>query len=441
MVDQNLIIAVFLLFIVVGYFSKSGSVLSLEAYSMSRNKLNWFVISAGLSMSFAGGAALLNMASLGYSFGWQALVDPISFLFGTFIVFACLKFYRKDNGITISDLLSGTEPRLRYLIGAISSLVFILVVAAQFVAISKLLHPYFTWIASELFTLILAAITFGYVVIGGFKAVNKTDVIQLIVVFVFFITPFIFVSLKTESEYAGKLGFSAMPFDVIVLLGYTVIFIPFSQDINVRVKSGKSNKEARKGVFFGALFYCVIVVSAIYLGITLNSLGVTLSDPETAYISFFQLLSPGIGILAVIAAMSIILSSLDSFSLNAITSVARDLLRRGDQDDERKLILVSSFIVFSIAISTALYFNEILVIILSAILIYAAVLAPIALCRKFGLQDNMIFFGSVISIILLISIEAINTITIPYRSVSYPLINFIIILLIGAIMKMMRAHG
>lgn len=68
MYDQVWIIIAIVLFVVVGLLAKNREARSLEDFSTKRNRLSWFVTAAGVSMTFVGGAALLNLASLGYRY-------------------------------------------------------------------------------------------------------------------------------------------------------------------------------------------------------------------------------------------------------------------------------------------------------------------------------------------------------------------------------------
>lgn len=137
MLDQVIIIGAILSFLILGFVIKKDTINTISEFSISRDKLDWFPISAGISMTYAGGAALLAMSSLGYSFGWYPMVDPLALFGGILIVTFHIKKYREDKGVTISDLLSKADNKLSILIGLITTFVFILILAAQFVALSS----------------------------------------------------------------------------------------------------------------------------------------------------------------------------------------------------------------------------------------------------------------------------------------------------------------
>ena len=185
MIDQFLIISTAIAFIITGFVTKNIKTNTLDSFSTRRNKLNAFVTASGVCMTFVGGAALINMASLGYTFKWDILVDPIAFSLGILIVILLMKKYRSDKGVTISELFSSNHKYLSLIIGILTSVIFLLITSAQFVAFSKLLSPYFPNINPSLFVIIPSGIILIYLFLGGFSAVTNTDVLQLIIAIIF----------------------------------------------------------------------------------------------------------------------------------------------------------------------------------------------------------------------------------------------------------------
>ena len=59
-------------FLIVGLVVKRSSMASYSEFTMMRGKLSWFTIACGISMTYAGGAAILTTASIGYSFKWYS---------------------------------------------------------------------------------------------------------------------------------------------------------------------------------------------------------------------------------------------------------------------------------------------------------------------------------------------------------------------------------
>ena len=430
--DQIFIIISIIVFLLVGHFFKKRKTNSIKEFTIHEGKLNWFPIAAGISMTFAGGAAVLNTASLGYTFKWYTLVDPFALVLGILIVILFFNRYRDDKGVTISNLLSGNYKNLNILIGVITSFVFILIVSAQFVALSKLVSPYFQNINPLIITLVLSTAIFSYVFLGGFTSVTKTDILQLIFIGFFLIMPvLIFILTKDFSEVKiseSKHQFLSMPINYIILFSIPILFIPLSQDINIRVKSAKNMRNGKLGLLVGAAIYFLIVLIASYIGIYLGENGILLDDPEAAYTIFFQTKFANFGFLGIIAALAAIVSSLDSYTLNGITSVSNDILSEIPflkRAQHTTIINIAGIVVYIISLGIALFFNEILVLVLTALLIYISVLFPIAFAKKLKVKNNLIFLSSLLIILFIIFIEILK-VEIEPKAVIYPTVGLLI---------------
>lgn len=444
MIEQIIIIGAILSFLIIGFLIKKGKISTIGEFSINRDKLKWFPIAAGISMTYAGGAVLLNISSLGYIYKWYPIIDALALVGAILIVVFFIKYYRKDKGVTISDLLSNSNKKLSILIGVITSFVFIFILAAQFVALSKLLIPYFPNINSNILTLIPSILIFGYIVVGGFTSVTRTDILQLFFIIIFFILPIVYIlsSNTIHPIETEEIVFDKMSLNLIILLSIFLLYIPLSQDINIRVKSATSSKQAKIGLLIGACFYVIISICSIYIGITLKENGVVLADSEKAFSTFFIKYAPNFGVVSIIAALAAIVSSLDSVSLNAITSISNDLLKKNSffkNYTTKSLLKISSIISFIIGIIIALYFNEILFLVLTSLLIYISTLIPVALAKKLKIDDNLIFLSTIILITTVIVLEIFFNIEL--KAVVYPLIGLGLMILFYFINLFTQKNG
>ncbi len=405
---------------------------SYSEFTMSKNKLNWFIIATGISMTLAGGATILTTASIGYVFKWYALIDPCSLMLGLMIVLALYKIYRDDKGTTISDLLSSNYKKLTVLIGIITSFTFILIVAANFVALSKLLSPYFPAINPLLITFIVSTFIFSYVFWGGFNSVTKTDVLQYVLIICLLVAPILFFIIENHNQLTATLishQFTTMPLDYIVLFSIPILFIPLSQDVNLRIKSAKNQRNGKLGLIMGGIFYSIITVSVAYVGIYLGNNNIGLLDPEQAVPLFFKNNFPKFGFLAIIASLAAITSTLDSYILNAITSISNDIIKPLSREKSAsKNIKTASFVTYVTAILIALFFNKILFLTLTSLLIYISVLSPIALGNFLRISERKIFYGSIINIGIILAIEFMSLNLTP-KALIYPVIGCLVMLI------------
>jgi len=443
-INQIIIIISLLAFFVVGLLVKKSSMSSFAGFTMSKGKLNWFTIAAGISMTFAGGAAILTSASIGHVFKWYSLIDPISLMFGLLIVLLFYKKYERDHGTTISDLLSSNHKGLTVLTGLITSFTFLLIVAANFVALSKLLAPYFPTVNPLLITFVVSTLIFSYVFFGGFNSVTRTDILQYILITGLLIFPTLFFVINHHGQLIASdvsHKFVAMPIDYMILFAIPAVFTPLSQDINLRIKSAKNPTHGKIGLMMGGLFYFSIALSAAYIGIYLGNNNVVLPDPEQAIPLFFRNNFPHFGFLAIIAALAAIVSTLDSYVLNAITSISNDLIKPFSKQPGHvsKKIKIASLITYIVAMAIALFFNQVLLLSLTSLLVYISVLLPIVLGKFLRLPGRQIFIGSVINIATFMTAEILSWSLNP-RAVIYPVFGCLVMLVIR-IIKSMNKNG
>ncbi len=433
-ITQILIIISLLSFLLIGLLVKRSSMSSYSEFTMTRGKLNWFTIACGISMTFTGGAAILTTASVGYTFKWYALIDPIALMIGLLVVLAFYKKYENDTGTTISDLLSSNHKGLSVLIGIVTSFTFILIVAANFVALSKLLSPFFPSINPLLITFVVSTMVFSYVFFGGFNSVTKTDILQFVLITALLIIPLLVFIVKRQGNLAADEithEFSVMPIDYIILFSIPALFTPLSQDINLRIKSAKNQKNGKIGLIMGGLFYFSITLTTAYVGICLGDNNVELVDPEQAIPFFFKNSFNGFGFIAIIASLAAIISTLDSYTLNSITSISNDIIKPLSKrsDNVPRTIKTASLITYVIAMAIALFFNKVLALSLTSLLVYISVLIPIALGNSLKLSGRKVFFGSIINI-LVISIIEVLKIEISPKAIIYPAIGCVIVIII-----------
>jgi len=422
--SQIVIIISLISFLVVGLVVKRSSMKSYSEFTMKRGGLGWFTIACGISMTYAGGAAILTTASIGYSFKWYALIDPIALLIGLLITILLFNKYRDNKGTTISELLSFDNKAMNVLTGIVTSFTFILIVAAQFVALSKLLAPYFPSVNPLLITFFVSTGIFSYVFFGGFNSVTKTDILQYILITIFLVLPMLFFALFMADNQvaAGNThSFVAMPIDYIILFSIPIVFTPLSQDINLRVKSAKNSRQGKLGLMIGGLFYLSITLAAAYVGVYMGKHGIALSDPEQAIPIFFKDAFPKLGFFAIIATLSAIVSSLDSYTLNSITSISNDIIRplSTRNDNPPRNIKIAAIITYILAMAIALFFNKVLALSMTSLLVYISVLLPISMANILKLKGSQIFVMTIVEILFIVMVE-VTKIELSPKAIVYP---------------------
>ena len=382
-------------------------------------------------MAFVGGAATINMASLGYQYGWSVFIDPVVVFCALLISAYFAKRVRDGHGLTISELLTDSSPPLKLFLGLTSFFVYQLLTAAQFVAVGKLLSPYFPGIPISLVVVVPALIAFFYIYFRGFDAVTNTDIFQLILMLALYATPLILIFGTHSPSSVSGFPIEAMPTPITLLiyLSLPFFFIPVSLDTSVRVKAASSLAIARTGLIAGGALYVLFVGVSIGVGVFLRESGHNIDQPEKVLAYFFDSYLGEFRILGTIAVLAAIASTLDSFAFDSVASLSNDLLKpihKRLNFTEKQVISIASFVVLAISLTVALVFQQILGLILGAMLLYVAIFIPVAFGRFIGVPDKALLLTSSATAVVLLACKLLNY-TPPLEPLAYILLHFFLV--------------
>lgn len=436
LVEQIIILLVLASLPLVAFVVKQGPVKasqSVEYFTVGNRRFRLFRISAGISMAFVGGAATLNMASLGYQYGWSVAIDPAVVMLALVIAATLAPRVRAGKGITLTDVLAGASPALRALLGVTGLVVYQLLTAAQFVALGKLLGPYFPSVPMAVIIAVPALVVFAYTYLRGFHAVTNTDVLQLCIMVGLYAIPCLWVfatqSLPTPDSTLTRAPVA--PSDLLIYLSLPLLFVPVSHDTNIRVKAAESLFHARAGLIVGGLEYVLFLVISIGIGVFIRNTGQTIESPEQALPLFFHTHLGNLGLIGTLAVLAAIVSTLDSFAFDAIVSASNDVLgparARGFVSDQKALAL-STFGVLSAAMLIALVFQHILGLILAAMLLYVSVFIPVAIGRLLHVTDLLLVGTSGATCAVLIACK-IAAYTPPVEPIAFLGLHLLLVLL------------
>ncbi|MCD6204499.1 MAG: sodium/proline symporter [Candidatus Marinimicrobia bacterium] len=293
---------------------------------------------------------------LGIIFSWLFIAVPLRELAG------------KYNSMTLPDLFANyfndETKSLRIISSLIITFFFTFYVAAQFNAAGKVLNvtfgiPQFTGM------LIGAGIILLYTMLGGFRAVVWTDMVQAIIMFsTLVILPIVGLfelrhsgnnQLGSElmSLTAGKTGIWAF---LAILGGLSWGFGYIGQPhLLARFIAIKNSAEIRRGriiafswaipAFFGAFFMGII-------GVTLYGAG-KFTDPESLMPFMATSLLPGwIAGILISGAMAAMMSTADSQLLVTASAISEDLIHKVGKRNLRpeKLLTISRTVTISVGL-------------------------------------------------------------------------------------------
>jgi Na+/proline symporter len=402
LIEQLIIFVVLASLPVVALFAKRGAIAareSVEAFTVGDRRFKMFRIGAGISMAFVGGAATLNMASLGYQYGWSVVIDPIVVFVALLIAAILAGRVRAGRGITLTDALAGSSPALRRILALAGFVVYQLLTASQFVAIGKLLGPYFQGLPIAVVIAIPAIVVFAYTYLRGFQAVTNTDVLQLLIMLALYAAPCLWVFATRCASSTGGIApeSPAAPFNLLIYLALPLLFVPVSFDTNIRVKAAASLFQARAGLIVGGLQYVLFLLVSIGIGVFVRHSGQVVDSPENVLPQFFQHHLGSFSIIGTVAVLAAIVSTLDSMAFDTIVAASNDVLgpaRTKGILSDRKALAISSFIILAVAMLVALVFQQILGLVLAALLLYVSVFIPVAVGRWIRTSDQQLVVTS-----------------------------------------------
>ncbi|MCC7291852.1 MAG: hypothetical protein IT449_07315 [Phycisphaerales bacterium] len=436
LIDQLIIVLVLASLPAVALLAKRGALRATESVSdfvVGDRRFKLFRLGAGISMAFVGGAATLNMASLGYQFGWSVAIDPLVVFISLAIASSLARRVRNGKGITLSDVLGGSSPPLRALLGITGLIVYQMLTASQFVALGRLLGPYFPGVPVAAVILVPTLVVFAYTYLRGFQAVTNTDVLQLIIMLALYAAPclWVFTTHSAPTPTTAAADSATAPFNLLIYLMLPMLFVPVSHDVNIRIKAAESLFHARAGLMLGAGQYVLFLLISIGVGVYMRKSGHTISVSETTLPLFFHTNFGDWSVIGTIAVLAAIVSTLDSMAFNTIVSASNDVLgptrAKGILSDTKALALSTS-VVLCVSLLIALLFQQILGLVLAALLLYVSVFIPVALGRLLRVRDLALVCTSLLTAAAIIGCK-VTGYTPPVEPIAFLGLHVVLVLL------------
>ena len=434
-VHSAIILAAFLALIASPYlfrrFSRPGTNV-YGAFAVGARDFGWFRICAGLSATFVGGAAVINLAGLGYTYGWFGLADvlPTSLALLISAVVIVPQVFRR-RGISLGGFLQVSGTLVNAATGLLSTVVYTLITAAQIVALIKVAQPYFAVPVPVLATVATAGIA-GYLLYGGYNSVTVTDVIQFVVMDLcyFGLIGFTLWLAPAAASAAAAIPAKVMPLDYVLLLALPLLFVPVSQDLHIRINSAPRPASARVGVLLAGGVYLVFGLISVTIGRALAQAGTVLPSPDDAVPTFLRQHFGAFAIVPTIAVICVVVSTLDSVLFAAASSLSYDFwdrLTRNARQKDSAHPRIATLLVLGLALIIALQASAILQLVLSAMVIYVAVLLPMLVGRLLNRSSRALGLVAFAVLAGVIALEAVAFAP-PFRAFAYTLGHLVFVL-------------
>ncbi|MDI6400512.1 sodium:solute symporter family protein [Balneolaceae bacterium ANBcel3] len=335
-IDLLIICAYFILLIFLSTFRRNKDHTE-SSFLLSGRSMTLPAFVATLVSTWYGG--ILGSGEYSYQFGisqWVVFGLPYYLFAILFAVFLAGKI-RSNKALTIPEAISNTYSKGSGNVSAL--LIFLLVSPAPYILMLGLLFQFVTGSESHtlLFSVIVALFSVGYVSISGFKAVIRTDILQVILMYSGF-----FVLLVLAFNYAGMPweiwgdlpethrsfdGGHGIPF---VLVWFFIALWTFvDPSFHQRAAAATSGSTARKGIYLSVGFWFIFDMCTALTGIYGFIILGDIDQPLLVYPELGRYLLPaGLTGLFFLTLLATIMSTLDSFLFISGQTLGRDLISR-----------------------------------------------------------------------------------------------------------------
>ncbi len=373
--DLTAIVAYALALFVIGYFC--GRKESAEGFLISDRKMG-LISSISTINATKTGAIILVYTALLYDYGLSALWYFIGVVAGYFVfVPFAMKLHRKSNGkyYTLAHYFSDNYGAVSgYAAASACIIIMIGFLITNLIAASKV-FSYFTGISFAASAISVAIVILIYLIMAGFKAVVKTDILQYIAIF-FLLTVFL-IPLSQGIDIPAQ-DWNSFGVGIPNILSFVTvgIFVPFaSPDLWQRIYAMPDQKRVKNAIIASILIFIPACLILTLVGLFVKAY-LPHIDADIALIHGFATLLPsGMVGLALVIFFAAFMSSIDTYTYTASSSIVQDLIRPSNKERAVKLI--------RIVVTLVLIFCTIIAIVLSDLLkatyIFAGFLIAIAI--------------------------------------------------------------
>lgn len=313
-------------------------IIGIGLWTRNRETPGEFLIasrSAGVVLTTAslsaviGGLVLGAYPALGFEFGvgaiWIMLGDASALVALGLVAGRIRTLAAEHDFLTLSDyIFLKFDGRTGYLAATLQFAAFLFLLAAQFIVGGQIVAE-LAPIGYSSAVVAMGAFTLAYVLLGGYKAVLRTDIVQFVVIF------FVFALLVPWNVDIGALdldldfGSPGPMRSVSFFLSGFALFI--SADIWQRVYSARSRHVARTSLFLSATIWVILGACLVLIGIAASgSAGVTAD--EALSFGLFNLLPPELAGIAMVGLLAALMSTIDTEVFLLASMAIKDFVSR-----------------------------------------------------------------------------------------------------------------
>lgn len=315
-----------------------------KGYLLAGRKLSLPGFIASLVATWYGG--ILGIGENVYLYGLQTWIIfglPYYFFALLFALFFAGKI-KDSNTISLPDHFYNHYGKNAGILSAIY--IFILSSPAPYILSLGFLIQHFSGLPYEFSLLTVSIISICYLWKGGLSAVIRTDYMQFILMFAGFVLLLFFSHLHSNQTESTILPLpdnflhptGGATFQYILTWFFIALWTFVDPGFYQRCSAATSKKTAQKGIFISILFWIFFDGLTFLTGMYAKLLIVD-AQPVLAYIQLAELVLPSVVLGIFIAALlSVIMSTIDSYTFISATTFGRDILWRVQMNPQKKSI-------------------------------------------------------------------------------------------------------
>ena len=344
------IVFIVYLFILIGLALWSRSeTRTMSGYFIAGKKLPPWVVAFSTNATGESGWLLLGLTGMGYAVGaqafWVVAGEVVGIALAWLVISRRLKrLSDESDSITLPDVLAARFNDKAQVLRKLSVLIILVMVgayvAAQMVATGKAFSG-FTDLSYSAGVLVGATVIILYTLVGGYKAVAWTDLVQGVLMLLgLIIVPLVAinaaggwgaVTTNLQAQDPGLLSpwgpdGKSMP-AFVGIASFLAVGLPFLgvPQLMVRFMSARSEKSLVPAMAISVVVILLFDLGAVLTGMAGRALFPGLEDPETILpVISTTLLHPVLGGIMMVVVLAAIMSTVDSLLILASSAAVRD---------------------------------------------------------------------------------------------------------------------
>ncbi|MBI5346073.1 MAG: sodium:solute symporter family protein [Chlamydiae bacterium] len=352
-----------------------------EDYFLSRRSLSMWTLTFTLFASQLGAGSLLGSAEAGYKQGWIGMTYPLGMFFGLVCLGAI--FGPKLRGLNLTTVAQIFELRygskkLRQTASYLSIFPLFFILVAQIVGARKFFLA--IGVDNHYFFLAIWSVFLIYTILGGLKAIVKTDIVQVSFILLLFSIAFFLKSDKGSVPFASLIStpfsFTASAFSSLLI---TTLYMGFEQDMGQKCFAATTPKTIRFSAILAGFLVLFCSLLAVDFGVSLKQSGVILQPGQDALISsVITFTNPIISSCIACGVLMVIFSTTDSLLCAISSNLVLDLPFWKKIPQEKRVFFSRSVtsIVGVLGLITSFYFENILYLLLQSYEFSVCTLCP-----------------------------------------------------------------